>query len=874
MSSLPTGMVTFLFTDIERSVSHWERDPEAMRSKLSVHDRLVRESVASRGGAVFKSLGDGMCAAFESVPPAVNAAVSIQRRLRENAVLADLRVRMAIHAGEVEERDGDYLGPPVNRVARLLTATHGGQTIVSGAARDACGGQVGAGVELIDLGEHRLRDLARPSRVYQVVHPDLPSEFPPLASLDRVLHNLPIRLTRFVGRERELAELDEAIEESRLVSLTGVGGSGKTRLALQAAADRVEEHPGGVWFVDLAPLEDPRNVWRAVASAVGVREDEPGPLPDQVIERLSGEPTLVLLDNCEHVIEEAAAVADRLLRSGSAIRVVATSREPLGVPGEVVWPVVPLSHPTGGESTVEEVADHDAVELFLDRARLAAPRFEMTDETAPAVAEVCRRLDGIPLAVELAAARARTLPVAEIARRLDDRLSLLIGGGRTALPRHRTLRAAIDWSHELLDLEERAVFRRLAVFVGGWTLDAAERVVPDPVPDPAGEEDEEPDGRAAPRIDREAVLDLLSRLVDKSLVHLEEVDGEPRYGFVETIREYARERLVDAGAARDALRRRHLDWCVELAVDLYGRPDQVQRDPEDRQQTTTRVVDREIDNLRAALRRCVESGEGIDSMVRILHGTDDYWTANGMATEGAEWVRRALEIGPESDLRRFQGLTTMTYMLGAIGEFDEGTEYGDRALALARGLESDEHLLEALAVASRVRFIGGRIDEAVSLAEEGLALARGSGANWRAGILFLMLLGEWYRAEGRFDEARAMYEDGIRKAEEFGFRGWLRMGLFNLGQALLELGEVERALGSYRRSYALGSSSRLALNRYLPVLGTAQALAARAEHERATRLFAAVERGLEERGMPFDVYEPVGRPLRDRAVAACRDAIG
>ncbi len=473
MTQLPSGTVTFLFTDIEGSTRQWERDAEGMQAALARHDAILRAAIEEHGGVIFKTVGDAFCAAFTSAPRAVAAALSVQGGLREAfpGEGGPSRVRMAVHSGEAEVRDGDYFGRVVNRVARLLAAGHGQQILVSGATRELLLGGLPEDAMLRDLGEHLLKDLERPEHVFQLDHPELPADFPPLRSLSALPHNLPQQLTSFVGREREVARLRELLATHRLVTLTGVGGSGKTRLALHVAAEVVDQFPDGVWLVDLSALSDPALVPQTVATALGLRET-PGRDPvESLLVHLRTRDLLLVLDNCEHLIEACATWAERALRVVPELRVLATSREALGTVGEVVWPVPLLSVPAvstrSPEDLLPEIDRYEAVRLFAERATLVDPGFELTAADARAVVQICRRLDGIPLAIELAAARVRVLAPEQIASRLDDRFRLLAGGGRRALPRHRTLQAAIDWSHDLLEEPERILLRRLAVFSGG-----------------------------------------------------------------------------------------------------------------------------------------------------------------------------------------------------------------------------------------------------------------------------------------------------------------------------------------------------------------------------------------------------------------------
>ncbi|HEX2038402.1 MAG TPA: AAA family ATPase, partial [Acidimicrobiales bacterium] len=552
--SLPAGTVTFLLSEVAGPVGDCEEDPQAMVKALARHDDLLADAVGRHGGVrpVGQGEGNTAIAAFSRASDALAAAVELQVALRVEPWPsgAAVTVRIGLHTGEAQLRDdGNYFGQAVNRCARLRALAHGGQVVVSRPVHDLVADRLPAGVELRDLGSHRLRDLGRPEHVFQVVHPGLRDDFPPLLSLDAVANNLPLQLTTFVGRDRELQELRRLMDGERIVTLTGSGGCGKTRLALQAAVERLDRHPDGVWFVELAPMGDATSVARVVAAALRIAEEPDRPLTFTLADRLHDRDLLVVFDNCEHVLTEVASLADTLLRSCPRLRLVATSRQPLNVAGEAPWRVPSLDLPLAGDDEPEPVhalEKYDAVRLFVDRATRARSNFRLTRRNVAAVVHLCRRVDGIPLAIELAAARTRTLTPHQILRGLDDRFRLLTGGAGTLLPRQQTLRASVDWSHDLLDERERTLFRRLSTFAGGFTLDAAKAVC-------TGE-----------GLDESDILDVLSNLVDRSLVLLDDTGCEPRFVILETIREYGRERLEAVGEDVQ-FRDRHLDHFATLA---------------------------------------------------------------------------------------------------------------------------------------------------------------------------------------------------------------------------------------------------------------------------------------------------------------------
>ena len=485
MSELPTGTVIFLFTDIEGSTRLWEEHPDAMRLALERHDTLLTAAIETNNGRVFKTVGDAFCAVFSTATDALDAAIQVQlnlRNLQPSAVTSDLplKVRLALHVGAAELRDADYFGPTVNRVARLLSVGHGGQILLSGAVQELVRDDLPPGVSLRDLGQHRLRDLQRAEHVYQVVHTELPADFPPLRSLNELPNNLPQQMTSFIGREKEIAEIRQMLATSRLVTLTGAGGTGKTRLSLQVAAEVMGEFPDGVWLVEFASLADPGLVPQTVATALSVREEPGRPIIQTLVDHLKAKTLLIVLDNCEHLLSASAQLTETLLRSCTHVRILASSREGLGIVGEHTYRVPSLTVPDPRQMLpIEKLSQYEAVKLFIDRALMVQPAFAVNNQNAPAVAHICHRLDGIPLAIELAAARVKAMSVEQISQRLNDRFRLLTGGSRTALPRQQTLRALIDWSYDLLSDKEKTLLRRLSVFAGGWTLEAAEKVCSD-----------------------------------------------------------------------------------------------------------------------------------------------------------------------------------------------------------------------------------------------------------------------------------------------------------------------------------------------------------------------------------------------------------
>jgi predicted ATPase/class 3 adenylate cyclase len=676
MGRIPSGTVTLLFTDVEGSTRLWETDPGAMAVALRRHDDMVRAAIEDAGGYVFKTVGDSFCAAFEAPGQAVRSAAATQQAVftADWETARPIRVRMGLHTGQAEERDDDYFGPVVNRTARLEAIAHGGQVLLSEVTASLVRDSLPAGTWLTDLGQHRLRDLGRPEHVYQLAVAGLPDSFPQLASLDNpeLPNNLPGLLSTFIGRDKELKTLASLLAESRLVTLAGAGGCGKTRLALQAAAEQLDTTPDGVWFADLAPITDGSQIPAVVAAALGLRDRD----EQALLTALRDADALVVLDNCEHVIEAAAGFTGRVMRGCRAPRILATSREPLGIDGERVCRVASLSLPAGDG----ELDGSDAVRLFLDRARGVDPGFTLDDRSVPLVAALCRRLDGIPLALELAAARLSSMALPQLVERLDRRFRLLTGGSRNVMPRQQTLQATVDWSFSLLNGTERETIRRLAVFAGGFDLEAAEAIC-----------------AADGIVDEFAVIDLLHSLVAKSLVVADHGTESVRYRLLETIRQYCAEDLLRASGedATFRLRAAHADYFLGLAqtVALYI------KGPE--QGRWLRRLDREWENLRAACGNLTADGRTED-VLRLCVALDRFARSRGQV-EVSVWLRDALDradapAAPASPLLAEALHCHLLFLVMLHTGIHVATlrRLSDRALAVSRELDSP--MLEARAL--------------------------------------------------------------------------------------------------------------------------------------------------------------------------------
>jgi predicted ATPase/Tfp pilus assembly protein PilF len=837
--------VTFLFTDIEGSTRRWEEQRDSMPEDLARHDAILREAIERNGGYVFKLVGDAFCAAFPTAPQAVHAVVDAQRALHtaEWAGEGELKVRMALHTGVVEERENDYMGPLLNRLSRLLSAGYGGQVLLTRATAQLVSDNLPEGVRLKDMGEHRLRDLFRPEMVYQLDADrlGLPSDFPPLKTLDARPNNLPLQTTPLVGREDEVESVRSMVLRSdvRLLTLVGPGGVGKTRLALQAAADLLEEFPEGVFFVNLAPLIDPGLVIPSIAHTLGVREAGGQPIAGTLKEYLRDKEILLVLDNFEQVIEAAPEVAE-LLRAASQLKIISTSRAPLDLTMEHLYAVPPLQVPDPRKMpSIEALSQYESVELFIQVARASKHDFGVDNHNAASVAEICYRLEGIPLAIELAAARIKVLTPHALLERLGSRLKLLTGGARDLPGRQQTLRNTIEWSYNLLTEEDRQLFRRLAVFRGGCTLEAAEAVCNYEVSALRAESG----GNKGATYNAIEVLDGITSLVSKNLMYvIEGPNSEPRYAMLESLREYAWEKLAEEGASKqglplgkgevDLLQREHALYFLKLSEEAEpqlkgaGQVEWLAR------------LEAERDNFRVALRWSQEklgneeimasSGAGnpgypssVEIGLRIVGSLWRYWYVRGFFSEGREELAEALaqsgraslpneanlpELGAaqEAILRpyRAKALHGAAVLASLQGEYDSARRYDEEGLAIARELGDKESIpafLDNLGIMARQR---GDYASARSFYEESLALRREIGDK-RGIAMSLDALGIISRQQGDFALGRSLYEESLALRREIGDKQGIAFALSNLGNAFQSEADLPRARSLLEESLAL-----------------------------------------------------------------------
>jgi len=843
----PSAVTTFLFTDIEGSTRLWDEQPARMERALARHDALVRSAIEARHGSVVKMTGDGVHAVFADPLDAVLAAVAIQQSLgerREDDV--SLRVRCGMHAGVVERRDNDFFGSAVNRAARIMSAAHGGQMLLSQSVADLVAGRLPADVGLRDLGLVRLRDLAQPERIFQLAHPRLPSIFPALRSLEGIPNNLPQQVTSFIGRERELTEMRKLVLQSRLVTVVGTGGLGKTRLSLQAAADLLDDFPDGVWLVELASLADPRLVPQAVVSVLGIRDD--GASPTQALIRHCATRTMLLiLDNCEHLIDACANLAAELLQAVKNVKLLATSRERLNIRGEATYPLSPLVVPDPSRTaSLSSLVQSDAVRLLLDRIAAAQPSFVVSEQNAADIAEICQRLDGIPLAIELAAARARALPVQTIAARLTDRFRLLTTGDRAALPRQQTLRALIDWSHELLTPAERTLFRRLSVFAGGFTLEDAEAIAADET------------------LGRDDVLDVLAHLIEKSLAVLDADDT--RYRMLETVREYAAERLEmsdEAGKFRD----RHLAHFVALTE--AARPELI--GPE--QGAWLARLDLERENLLAAHAWCNSADGGVELGLRLVHAAKPYWITRGLLGLGLRLATEALARTRADDpsLARCRALFDTGQIACWLGRYDEARRYLDESLAIARARGDKRRIAAALQPLGMACLGLGDAATARGHLGEAVALAREQGDQHDL-VAALNAMAQFHRTQNDVAAAVPLYESVLALARRIDDRESIAIGLLNLAMSTVDQAKARvPAMLLEVIDIVDETGSKPAAQSMLEVC--AGLAASRGEWERAATLFGATEAHAHSTGLHRDpADEAFLAPRIDKARRALGDA--
>jgi predicted ATPase/class 3 adenylate cyclase len=894
---IPSGTVTLLFTDIEGSTRLWEAEPERMALALRRHDDLVRAAIENADGYVFKTVGDAFYAAFWTADTAVAAALATQRAIGSEdwPTRRPIRVRMGLHTGACEERDGDYFGPVVNRVARLEAVAHGGQVLLSATTAELVAQSLSDETELRDLGFHRLKDLGRPEHLFQLAAPFLEADFPPLASLDNpeLPNNLPSVVNAFVGRQCELSEVRSLVGSARLVTLTGAGGSGKTRLALQVAAELLDKTADGVWFVDLAPVTDGGRIPAVVAAVLGL-PDLCGPdLSEAVFDALDGQDTLILFDNCEHLVDAAAKFCEQMIRQCPRVRVLATSREPLGIDGERVYRVPSLSLPPTDAVSAADLARSDAVRLFADRARLHDPGFSLDEHSAALVATLCRRLDGIPLALELAAARLSSMSLRQITERLDQRFRLLTGGSRNAMPRQQTLQATVDWSFGLLTLPEREMLTRLSVFAGGFDLQSAEAICK---PANAGTLD---------------VVDQLGSLVDKSLVIADRTPESVRYRLLETIRQYSAQELVRTAGDREMQRVRDRHAAYFLALADAARPALTGRE----QAAWLRRLDPEWDNLRAVFLHLDAAGQ-VDDVLRLGVALERFAISRGHADVLTALQSAITKPGVVLNSLLVEALVVTSRLIGLFrrkdaGELVVGKRHAEQALALAR--ELGDIRLEAralaqlagasyfehdLAAVQRLAGQGARLasqikdmqllgellaafartaptpDDVRRIRLEVLACCRKSGDDLVAAIELHHLYGLDLHA-GLIENAAAYLTQSIKLAEQLGGDLFLYFMRADLGILLLIQGKPEEAIPVIRRCLLVARRIGVRIDASEVIFAAACCTAWQGHYGRAAQLHGAADADIRDALEIGAInWSKAEQDLREREQRQLRDLMG
>ncbi len=795
--------VTFLFTDLESSTPLWESHPELMQELSSRHDALMREAIESHKGQVVKTTGDGFHAVFDVATDGLAAALAGQQAMVKESWPAEtgpLRVRMGLHTGQSQPRDGDYYGSDVNRAARVMGIASGGQVLISEATAALIRNALPPQVSLSDLGQHRLKGLAAAEQIFQICHPALPHEFPPLKSLSVYKHNLPVQLSSFVGREKELTDVKRLLKETHLLTLLGPGGTGKTRLMLEVAEEVVGDFAHGVWLVELAPLTDPNLIPERVAAALSVQEQPGRAMSETLVDYLRRKETLLLLDNVEHLVRECAELAEHLLIHCPRLKILVTGREALFIAGETTLQIPSLSLPSGnGPSTLDEIRASESVQLFLARAQDIHPNFELSQANAATIAEIVRRLDGIPLALELATARTRLLTVDQIAERLNDRFRLLTGGMRTALPRQQTLQALIDWSWNLLDDKERLLMQRLSVFSGGWSLEAAQTVASDNL------------------LDEYEVFNLLEQLVNKSLVTVKyPAEGEARYGMLESIRQYGRDRLFESNEG-SALRDRHADYYAAFSEEAA-----LHLTRSSMLQFTARIK-LELDNLRAVLAWTVE-----DRPVLALRigGSLLYYHYHWLTPREARfWLESIIErtrglLNEEEPKVRMtdfiKALIGLVSVNGIQGRYTVALPIAEEIIQRARNIGESGYAAYAIAIKHLAHPFNMTREEMLEL-EEAITILREKGFDVEL-VLALVAYGMALDAQGKSDLAMPHFQEAVeisRRGDSL-FDTFIFFALTRLARSQDNLDEVKLDILStledykalnHKRGIAMGQSA-------------------------------------------------------------------
>ncbi len=786
MKNIPSGSVTFLFTGIEGSIKLSQEFPETYSEMLARHDEVLQNAVESNRGFVFKTAGEGFCCAFQNAEDAVTAAIDAQLNLHsENRDEMEIKIRIGIHSGKSEWNGTDYMGyMTLARSARIMSAANEEQIIISNDAYELCcekfNNVKSKNVTFRDLGERRLKDVIQPIRLFQIISPGLREEFPPLKTLDARPNNLPVQLSSFIGREEEMKQIKELLKQSRLLTIFGSGGAGKTRLAMQTGADMIDEFANGVFITELAEVSEPGLIIQTLMNSLGLKE-EPGILPKEILTGyLKNLEILIIFDNCEHLVNECAELVTFLLRSCPGLKIITTSRESLNCPGEQTFRAPSLSLPDKSEFNIpEKLAQCEAVRLFTERALSVNPEFRITGENAQALAEICIRLDGIPLAIELAAARIKILTLQKICDRLDDRFKLLSGGKRTSLPRQQTLKALIDWSYDLLTENEKLLWRRLSVFTGGWTLESAEEIFSDS------------------NISEEEIIDLLSQLADKSVIIYNSETN--RYLMLESLKQYGAEKLKDAGEEKK-YRSKHLNYFTEFSreaeLKLKGNELHIWLDK----------LESDHGNLQSAISWAAGEGDKEEG-AQLAGQLAGFWEIHGHNTTGILLLESILESikGNEQNISKKSSakvLMSIGILARNLGNFEKSKTCLKESLEISRGTGDKQSVAGSLINLGIVESDQGFYNNALKLYEESLDLGRE--INDKRSIAdSLINMGTAAYHLGNFKLAQDYLEESLSLRRDTGYKQGTAMCLNNLGSLALRQGNLEKGVKLYSESLAI-----------------------------------------------------------------------
>ncbi len=908
MNKAASGNVTFLFTDIEGSTKLAQEFPDTYNSLIQQHDTILSSVIESNKGFTFKKVGDAFCCSFENTADALKAAHESQLKLNAHDWgAAKIRVRMGLHSGEAEYKNSDYVGYiTLSRVNRIMSVAHGGQVLLTQEIYDTIVNTNPGGLSFRDLGERKLKDIILPEHVYQLSAEGLPVDFPPLKSLDFRPNNLPLQITKFIGREKEIDSVKQLLRTARMLTIVGPGGTGKTRLALRAANDLIDEFENGVWFVELSALNDPELIENEILQTLKLKEEGDKSIIDTLKEFLKDKQLLLIFDNSEHLLDKCASLVVVLLQSCARLKIISTSRESFNISGETIYKVPPLSVPDPGKIFTEEsILEFESAKLFLDRAISIKHDFRITGDNVNALAVLCRRLDGIPFAIELAATRVNVLPVEKILERLNDRFKLLTRGGSTVLPHHQTLRALIDWSYDLLNDKEKVLLHRLSVFMGGWTYEAAEEICSDET------------------IDEFEILDLLTSLENKSLINVVETEGMNRYNMLETIKQYCAEKFPD----KSATMKKHLDYFLKLsdADEMKSKGiEQIQ---------WIRMLDADLDNLRTAIQWSFEKEE--ETSFRFVYLLSNFWLIKGYFKDGYQIAKKALAIETVTDKKlRAQALLTSAEMCYNLGNFPEleksanesmslfreaedkygiaacliqlgnvsftnldmqkAKEYFDEALKISNEIDSKvlkakalrnlsflenqdidytaalnlkEESLKifreikdmyntafALATLGIFEYQRGHLERANSFSEESLSIARENGDQYFISIN-LINLGRIYSEKKDFLKAEYFIEDSLKIIKEYGYSLNLHPALINLAKISKDKGDCKKAIETYKEF--LRGSSNSGGNFFLKhaLIGMSECYFKLKDFEQSLRLITYSEKNAEETKIKFSENE-------------------